>query len=102
MTIIESINNALEQAGIRTTVDRIVASDRCGDSATFRFATEKGGHIIVKILNISGQWRLRSICSVIDKHKPASLLINGQAGRNCREKAFWSEDNGIVIENFSC
>lgn len=101
MTLIESINIALKQAGMRTTVDRVVGSYRFGHYATFRFATKKGGHIMVKIHNMGGQWRLKAICSVINKYKPASMLVNGQAGKNCKQKAFWSENSGIILENFS-
>jgi len=90
-----SVDGALKAAGLKTKVAGYVSGNRYGLYATDRLRTSRGGHILVKWhLSIDGRVYLKSVCKVRDKWQSASLLINGQAGTNAVETAWFAEGDG--------
>lgn len=96
---ISSINKALKSLGLKTTIESRVASSIGGIYETVRFRTTRGGHIMIKFyVNQYQGVSIKSVCRVRDKWKPASLLTNGQASKNCLQVVLFSDGLGPKVD----
>lgn len=96
---IDSVNRALAATGGKRKVSK-VASGSCnfGNYKTVRYVTNRGAEIMIKFVRDMDDVYIKSVCSIKNKRKEASLLINGQACKNTNQVCWFNDGEGPAVK----